>query len=336
MASYPVTVYRWDDPGAPQIGNGRASDIINIWQKCLVEGYGTKLPLGWTRPYYDAARQRACYRNNVDAGGSGGYAIVFSNAGNDADYNLMRLSHAKTMSDIDTAVGQGFTKAFQIINGIGNLRRTKWVIIGTACAFYFMVSYDNFPLDGATNSHLPALFVGDFFSRVPNDAGRFVSECALGTSSDLNTTNNSGFYALNSIADIIGTDAKSLRIQNSDNSSGSKVYGAALHTYSYPSNYTITLENESAQILSPIGICEGGIAGSGNRPSVLQSSAGNTVNPYYRGQFPGIYTVFNPYRNDRSFPTIISQNGQNHWLLRTFWGAPATLINMEVWNDPFL
>ncbi|MDP5206628.1 hypothetical protein ORI99_06170 [Alishewanella sp. SMS9] len=333
MASYPVTVYRWDDPGAPQIGNGRASDIIDIWQKCLVEGYGTKSPLGWTRPFYDSATQRACFRNNTAAGGSGGYAILYSNTGNNADYNLMRLSHAKSMSDIDTAIGQGFTKAFQVINGIENLRRTKWVLIGTACAFYFLISYDNFQMDGATNSPLPSMFVGDFFSRVPNDAGRFIAECNPQSASSSSSSGQS-LNAINALWNRIGVNNKSLRVQSADNTENTKDYTIALQSYAYGETFTVTQESGLPQILTPISICENGLTGTGISPS--QTQLNDTASPYYRGQFPGFFIALNPYRNDREFPTIINLGNEDYWLLRTWWGAPCVLINMEVWNDPFL
>jgi len=333
MASYPVTVYRWDDPGAPQIGNGRASDIINIWQKCLVEGYGTKLPLGWTRPYYDAARQRACYRNNVDAGGSGGYAIVFSNAGNDADYNLMRLSHAKSMSDIDTAVGQGFTKAFQVINASGNLRRTKWVIIGTGCAFYFMVSYDNFQMNGSTNTGLPSMFVGDFFSRIPNDAGRFIAECSPGANSDISSANSLTLDIMSQYIQFIGSP-QNLKIFSTDNSDAFQQYSISFHSNTFANNTDITIEPSTPQILTPISISINSIYGGSGVPS--QASINNLQNPPYRGQLPGVYLAMNPYRGNRAYPTVINHNNENHWLMRSFSTSPAVLINMEVWNDPFV
>ena len=47
MAS-PVTIYRWDDVGAPQIVDGKPSEYMNMLKKCLVEGYGSKASLGWT------------------------------------------------------------------------------------------------------------------------------------------------------------------------------------------------------------------------------------------------------------------------------------------------
>lgn len=333
MASYPVTVFRWDDPGAPQIGNGRASDIINIWQKCLVDGYGDKDPLGWTRPFYDATTQRAIYRNNVAAGGSGGYAILFSNTLNDAEYNVMRLSHAKSMTDINTAIGQGFTKAFQVTNVSGNLRRTKWVLIGTAIGFYFSISYDNFQMNGVTNSGLPSMFVGDFFSRVPNDAGRFITECSPSVTSDSATPSNFSLDILSQYISSVG-GALPIRLYATDNTNVFQSYGFALHSNTFVSNSDVTLESDSPQILAPIGIGTFTIFGGGGSPT--QAQLNNVQNPPYRGHLPGIFLAVNPYRGSRTYPTIVSHGGKDYWLMRSYGTSPAVLINMEAWDDPFV
>lgn len=332
MASYPVTVFRWDDPGAPQIGNGRASDIINIWQKCLVEGYGTKTPLGWTRPFYDATTQRAIYRNNVAAGGSGGYAILFSNTLNDVDYNVMRLSHAKSMTDINTAIGQGFTKAFQVVNTSGNLRRTKWVLIGTAIGFYFSISYDNFQLDGQTNASLPSMFVGDFFSRTPNDSGRFIAECQPSASGDNSSAANAPTLdVLSSYLSSIGAQTP-LKIFATDNTNEFRNYAIAFHFNTHPTS-SVSIESTTPQILFPISISVNTIFGV-NTPT-NSSATNDSKNPAYRGQLPGIFNTANPYLSSRPYPTIINFSGADYWLMRTYSGGPGTLINMEVWDDPF-
>ncbi|MDD4864537.1 MAG: hypothetical protein PHE38_11045 [Alishewanella agri] len=330
MASYPVTVYRWDDPGAPQIGNGRASDIINIWQKCLVDGYGDKDPLGWTRPFYDATTQRACYRNNVAAGGSGGYAILFSNTLNDAEYNLMRLSHAKSMTDINTAVGQGLTKAFRVVNTTGNLRRTKWSLIGTAIGFYFSVSFDNFPLDGQSNSALPSMFVGDFFSRIPNDAGRFIAECQPSWTTDTASLSTTSLDSLGGYFQQIGGSTKSLRIFATDNSNSFTPYSLFFHGYTITGGARNTA-SANPQLLMPIGI---GINQLTQNPS--EAELNNTLAPYYRGVLPGIFSALNSYPSNSPYPTIVNIGGKNYWLNRSQNGAPLIVVGMEVWDDPFI
>lgn len=44
------TIYRSTDTSAPTL-SGTAGDLINLLNKCLVVGYGTKDPAGWSSPY---------------------------------------------------------------------------------------------------------------------------------------------------------------------------------------------------------------------------------------------------------------------------------------------
>lgn len=68
----PVTVYRWDDDGAPQITNRTPSEMVDVLKKVLVTGYGTKASLGWNIAFEDVGTQKIAFRNNTTLG-SGGY-----------------------------------------------------------------------------------------------------------------------------------------------------------------------------------------------------------------------------------------------------------------------
>lgn len=48
----PVKVYRWDDAGAPALDK-TAGCMMTIFKACLITGYGTKEPAGWTMPFED-------------------------------------------------------------------------------------------------------------------------------------------------------------------------------------------------------------------------------------------------------------------------------------------
>ncbi len=48
----PVKVYRWDDEGAPALDK-TSNCMATIFKACLVTGYGTKEPAGWTMPWED-------------------------------------------------------------------------------------------------------------------------------------------------------------------------------------------------------------------------------------------------------------------------------------------
>jgi hypothetical protein len=49
MAASQFKVYDWGDPGAPTL-DGTSGSLIRVLEGCLVNGYGTKTPVGWTQP----------------------------------------------------------------------------------------------------------------------------------------------------------------------------------------------------------------------------------------------------------------------------------------------
>lgn len=48
----PVTVYKWDDEDAPRLDRS-PNCVATIFKACLVTGYGSKSPAGWTMPFED-------------------------------------------------------------------------------------------------------------------------------------------------------------------------------------------------------------------------------------------------------------------------------------------
>lgn len=58
-----ITVYRSTDGSAPTL-SGTAGDLINLLNKCLVAGYGSKSAAGWTMPYDDGGspKKEAVFR----------------------------------------------------------------------------------------------------------------------------------------------------------------------------------------------------------------------------------------------------------------------------------
>jgi hypothetical protein len=49
MAASQFKVYDWGDPGAPYL-DGTSGSLIRVLEGCLVNGYGSKTPVGWTQP----------------------------------------------------------------------------------------------------------------------------------------------------------------------------------------------------------------------------------------------------------------------------------------------
>lgn len=127
-----VTVYRWDDPGAPQIGSGNLwPGILNILKKCLVEGYGTKTAAGWTVEYEDVPGNKCVFRNDPIQG-SGGY-VQFQRQADQIVY----LKSALHMTAIDNYVNDGY---FSSINMSTAFNNGKWLLFATPTAFYIFCS----------------------------------------------------------------------------------------------------------------------------------------------------------------------------------------------------
>ncbi|MBV2127917.1 hypothetical protein [Arsukibacterium indicum] len=336
----PVTVFRWDDPGAPQLVDGKPSEIINILTKCLVDGYGTQLPLGWTRPFYDPVNQAAAFRNNVAAGGSGGYTKIYSNDNSDANHALMRITHAVSMTDISTLVKQGWTHAFATINATGDNRMDKWALIGTATAFYFFISRNAAPMGENANSYYnPTIFVGDFFSRIPNDTGRFITIATTGSAGD--TTNASSFTQTLDFwsSQPPGTSQSLIKIYNADNAAAFSSYTIKLSGINGGSSGDVGFAGEPLGEHALVNVMIFMLSSStadGSKDINGVVLANSVVSPLFRGVLPGFYDSFAMGYRLEPWPKIIGINGDDYWLLRNSHRGPCHLmIKLGEWNDPF-
>jgi len=162
----PVTVYRWDDVGAPQLVNGTQSEFLDIFDKCLVNGYGTKLPLGWTTAFTSATAR--IYRNATTDGGVGG-CVKMERIGTNAPYNSLRVTGCANATSITALTNKGFY--FTLYN---EPTITKWILIGTKLGFYFFTGTDASVAQGGT-LYTPSMFVGQFDSMYPNDIHCFIA-----------------------------------------------------------------------------------------------------------------------------------------------------------------
>ncbi|MCG7545542.1 hypothetical protein MHM93_15270 [Pseudoalteromonas sp. MM17-2] len=186
-----VTVYRWDDVGAPQVVDGRPSEYIEIFKKCLVEGYGTKQPLGWTIAEESTAPLFIAFQNDTASGGTGG-TLMLDAPDNSPD------AVTKVQSALDFA-GQGsFTRGgyyfgFDAGSSSANFQARNWVLIGTGKAFYI---YAFTPLRIDQNYqgtyNCIAFFAGDINSLYPNDSASFVA-----FSGEIDTVRTGWNYNLN-------------------------------------------------------------------------------------------------------------------------------------------
>ncbi|MBD1584932.1 hypothetical protein [Pseudoalteromonas sp. S16_S37] len=184
----PVTVYRWDDEGAPQINQayGTGSEIRAVLNACLVDGYGAKQPLGWTKVHDNI--NGVVYQNNTEIGSGG--MVRFWPKGLDWEQSLssnpMLFQGAKTFIDTETPFHAGYTQALKHpVSSSSESEQKAWVIIGTGYAFYLIMgwvdelknnTHAKYKMISGTNYNF-SMFCGDIHSRLNGDAGKFIAFC---------------------------------------------------------------------------------------------------------------------------------------------------------------
>lgn len=194
-----VRVYRWDDASAPQLNNA-AESLINILDACLVNGYGAKPSLGWTKPF--SGTNLAVYRM---AGGNQRYLRV-----SDSSSVAATMRGYGAMTDVSTGTDE-FPTAAQASSGINyykssNSTTRPWVLIGDDKCFYMIGSSAVTAADGIsthlrTNSSASGIFFGDFVSFLPGDVW---NTALIGATSNGATASYLGQRQFNSSTTTVG------------------------------------------------------------------------------------------------------------------------------------
>lgn len=347
MASYPVTVFRWDDPGAPQL-DGTLSALYNVLQKVLVEGYGDKMPLGWTRSYYDAATFKSAWRNNAAAGGSGGSVYFYSTDGADAVGKYARLTGCKSITEAGVITGPNRITAIRTNGGSDG----AWFIIGSTIGFYLFI----YRKTGDTSLIAPAsasyserygIYAGDFFSRIPNDAGRFIIlQNVLSTGDNSSVSDANGNFSRLSYlnvtsegvltlwdADNGGSSRTSYRVSTNNNGSNSG---------SNDSSGGISYDLNLQQMISPVTIDSNENFGMNTVVDRLNvRRVISTISPTFRGVLPNLYACFYPIGFNQPIPYVYLDN---YFVVPTANSSNSTtergrlsriLIKLGDWYDPF-
>jgi len=91
------TIYRSTDSGAPVL-TGNTASLIPLLDAVLVNGYGSKPPAGWTKPF--SGTDKAVYRNAANAIARSYFRVVDT-----ATNHTTKVRGYDTMSDIDTGTG---------------------------------------------------------------------------------------------------------------------------------------------------------------------------------------------------------------------------------------
>ncbi|YP_010660032.1 hypothetical protein PP583_gp10 [Pseudoalteromonas phage HS6] len=185
-----VTVYRWDDPGAPQLTGIKPSEFLNVFKKCLVEGYGTKQPVGWSivEESDPTAAPRLVIKNDESNGGSGGVSIFYSS--NDDDDQRVYLRSGQNYIDSDNYESANGYFTFSGGSGSGSRLPSNWILLATPTAFHFFsFSTELASRNDQGANYLPHVFTGDFISNYPSDPATYISMCGKQNNSSVGWTN---------------------------------------------------------------------------------------------------------------------------------------------------
>ena len=178
-----VTIYRWDDPGAPQFSSNMPNTIeyINVFKACLVDGYGTKAGAGWTvaEDLTADAKPSMAFRN----AGSGGVTRVFNDG---TDSRWVTVQSYQEYVDKDNNGKASFSASGVLGSNAGPV---GWVLIASSKAFYFICTPDlNVNYWGTSSSRSFIFHCGDFYSVFPNDPCTFTQICGSGGNADISSS----------------------------------------------------------------------------------------------------------------------------------------------------
>lgn len=298
----PVTVYRYTDAGAPQLVNCKPSEWINILKKVLVEGYGSKQPLGWTVEFENAGAFKIAFRNKIADGGSGGYVQFYSQTGADTSFGMIAMKCAMGMSALDTFIKPMHVRVLQT-----SVSFKGWEIIGTSRGFYIMVhdSTKTTMSIGSDTAGRQVYFIGDIESFIPNDAAPFTLVNGTNGDSDVVSTSSIGLnIAQNNYCHMYGTDGSNDKM---------------LHIFDKQFYKSLSSNDGNADLLNMPLIMSPLVITTSNSTNANNANNGSVALPYARGRVPGFHTSsFAGYKGE-TWPYEITQDGIQWVLLRSYY-----------------
>lgn len=307
-----VTVYRWDDPGAPQLTSAKPSEVIDILKKCLIDGYGSKQPLGWEVVAEDPTNQRVVFKNNIAEGASGNEVQIHSYNGTDNSQTLLRVNTCQHWVDWDIYNKKGYQKYIQL-----KTSWTNWFLIGTPKAFYFISADPTAPLAKYDSHYEYGLFLGDFDANYPNETvSMFAISADRSNPKDQTSTSNFGYnFSFNTGLSVYNDSdvTESVKLYDLDGSENTKDY------------FCRPIIRNRLKDVPNNDTCEhyGEI--------LIYSDA--FFNGSFRGKLPGIIHALVPFQTSASgsWPLISNINGQDHLAVRSNNNNIKLYINMESW-----
>ena len=300
----PVNVYSILDPGAPIVG-GLDGSLPNLLKACLVDGYGSKAPAGWTLEYEDPATYTMVFRQG---GGNRRYLRVQHDT-----QNYPNVRGFKTMVDTVEANGSApFPSIAQLSGGIRPVTSNAlgasraWMVFATDLCVLVYLPFTTADLSVISTS-TDYLFFGDLVSGLPGDAtntaiiGKTVANTTASNTVFMNSLTtgfgaSSGHYTMGSYQQVEGSvNFGCLRAEPAASASA----GSAGWTYPNPMTGGLVLERvRTTEGPVPRGFLPGVFNPIHNQPGnhldVLQgrgSLAGKDIMLLYKGGIAGRIAV---------------------------------------------
>jgi len=315
------TIYRWDDPGAPQAGNCTYSELVNILDKCLVTGYGSKLPLGWIKELNEPL---ACSYKNLGSG----HSVVFSSTTGLDDDTGVRVQSARNVIDADSLENTGWKQAFKVFKD----KNIAWVIVGTDKAFYCFFCYaGSYSMPGT--DHQTGFFVGDLANAISGDSAKFVAICTLiSENHSLESATYDSSYGTNIMyLSNVGQDRfPGTKIHDVDGGSDFSLY--VPHELPFLNKKPIPTKNTiPSNTLTKVYLFHKEYSSGLDRDGspIVES----TVTPAVRGSLPGLDSTLVGHPESMLWPATVNYN-DSYLLLKSVGNAANRLVlNIEVWDD---
>lgn len=162
-----VTVYRFDDPGAPTL-TAQIGSLVTLLDACLVNGYGDKPAAGWSKPFADT--NKGVFKQG--AGSNGFYLQVDASA-----VQWTKFRAFTNMTDLITGTG-AFPQVAQIAAGLqlkvsnsSDATERPWLVAADSKRFYLFNAWASTTTTGLLMgvAYGVMTFFGDIISYRPND-----------------------------------------------------------------------------------------------------------------------------------------------------------------------
>jgi len=316
----PVTTFKWDDPGAPQIVDGKPSEYMTVIKKALVDGYGSKVATGWIVVVDEifTTTPLLVLKNDTNLGGSGGF-IVFDAVDDTAGTNV-KVQSCQAYVDRDTRTNAGAYFVFNR-NSSGISMLSEWMILATTTCFYFFANAEysrSRNVNAFQNFNSIFFFAGDILSFYNNDPGRFIT-----MSGAKNENNHAWSSMLNN--KVPGTSASNITdIYALDGS-------ATFESHSINSVLGRKSRSNQVHIEEPsiLFMCECFLQAG---DSISNDIINNINMPLIRAKIPGLYVSTEAGYHNNAMPYFKYINGASHFLVPSAGSATSmTWINTEQW-----